>query len=756
LERPFPAYKGDEPYVFVSYAHADDEIVYPEIQWLHDQGFNVWYDEGISPGTVWRDELAESIDGSSLFLYFITPQSIDSDNCQREVNFAVDHQIPLLAVHLEETDLTSGMELTLSTIQGILKHELSDHEYRTKLLSGASDRIKRGIAGASPTKAPSKPRKPVVALVLAAVVVGTVVAGIWGWNLESADPVAPRPLQRFTIELPPGIRVERVDIASPLAISADGSRVVFLGRNASHMQLYSRALDELEVVPIRGTEPPEGRVYRAESLFLSPDGEWVAFENFVEGTFEKVPVTGGSPVTISSTGVKPGVLGVMGATWGANGTIVFATTAYAGLMQVPAVGGTPQPLTIPDQGEIHRRPQFLPDGSALVFTVIQGSTRQRQIAVLSIETGEQRILRAGFTPQVTASGHLLFHNESAVWATGFDLKRLEVTSEAVPVPLDVTAGVARLFGVANDGTLVYWSTPGDRKRMLVWVDREGREEPLAADPDNYGYARVSPDGERVAVGVGLAGDRDLWTYSLARDAMTRLTFDEAGKFMPEWSPDGQRIVFAARNPDGRFNLFWKAADGTGAVERLTTSERSQWPTHWSSDGQLLFYECGGDSQCDLATLSMQGEPRADLLLQTEFQEWHAALSPDGRWIAYGSAELGKEEVYVRPFPDVDAGRWLVSTNEGIHPKWGPDGRELFYWSRAGMMAVAVKTEPTFVPGTPEVLFDVGEYVNHLGRAWDVAPDGERFLMIKPTATSERKIVVVQNWFDELERLVPTD
>ncbi|MCZ6869785.1 MAG: TIR domain-containing protein, partial [Gammaproteobacteria bacterium] len=659
MERPFPAYKGDEPYIFVSYAHADDEIVYPEIQWLHDQGFNVWYDEGISPGTVWRNELAESIDGSSLFLYFITPQSVDSEHCQREVNYAVNHQKPLLTVHLEETDLSSGMDLTLSTIQAILKHELTDQEYRTKLLSGASDRIRRGIAvpGAAAPTAPSKPRKPVGALVLAAVVVGSVVAGIWGWNLGSVDPVAPRPLQRFTIELPPGIRVERIFVASPLAISADGSRVVFLGRNASHMQLYSRALNELAVVPIRGTEPPEGRVYRAESFFLSPDGEWVAFNDFIEGTFKKVPVTGGSPITISSTGVKPGVLGVMGATWGANGTIVFAISGHAGLMQVPAAGGTPQPLTTPDQGEFHWRPHFLPDGSALVFTVQHESTPQRQIAVLSMKTGEHRILRAGLTPQVTASGHLLFHSENAVWAAGFDLNRLEVTSEPVPVPLDVPAGIARLFGVANDGTLVYWNPQAKNKRILVWVDRDGREEVLPADVENYGYARISPDGERVAVGIGPAGDRDLWTYSLARGAMTRLTFDEAGNSMPEWSPDGQRIVFAA-NPDGASNLFWRAADGSGTVERLTTSARTQFPTAWSSDGQVvLFQECGGDTQCDLATLSMQGEPRADLLLQTEFQEWHATLSPDGRWLAYGSAELGKEEVYVRPFPDVDAGRW---------------------------------------------------------------------------------------------------
>ena len=151
MGKPFPTYKGDNPYVFVCYAHDDSAMVYPDIEWLHDQGFNVWYDEEVSPGTVWRNELADSIEGSNLFLYFVTPQSVDSIYCQREVNFGVDHGIPVLAVHLEETDLSSGMDLTLSTIQAILKYELTNQDYRTKLLSWAGEHIQRCIAGSMPT-----------------------------------------------------------------------------------------------------------------------------------------------------------------------------------------------------------------------------------------------------------------------------------------------------------------------------------------------------------------------------------------------------------------------------------------------------------------------------------------------------------------------------------------------------------------------------------------------------------------------------
>ena len=251
--------------------------------------------------------------------------------------------------------------------------------------------------------------------------------------------------------------------------------------------------------------------------------------------------------------------------------------------------------------------------------------------------------------------------------------------------------------------------------------------------------------------------KDIWIYDLSRNTLTRLTFDAANVIKPRWSPDGRRVVFSTNREGGEGNLFWKASDGTGAVERLTTSQNFQAPSSWSSDGrQLLFFECV-PGHCDLWVLSLEDEPTAELLLGTEFNENHEALSPDGRWVAYQSNASGELEIYVRPFPDVDDGRWQVSTSGGRLPLWGPRGQDLFYLSAAGLMAVPVETEPGFAPGNPEVLFDLSGYHFDPGGAYTVAPDGERFLMIKRSEeTSTTELILVQNWVEELKRLVPTD
>ena len=251
LEKPFPAYKGDEPYVFVCYAHADADVVYPEIAWLHDQGFNVWYDEGISPGTVWRDELADSISGAKLVLFFVSPQSVDSINCQREVSYGVDHDTPVLAVHLEQTDLSSGMDLTLSTVQAILKSEMPEQDYRIKLLLGVSERIPRGIAAAGPAPRAAT-GKSTTAMKLATVAAIAVLGGvIIGWlasagGISSNTKAAPK-VVRAELNLAPGQNLSAFGPV-PFAFSPDGSRVAFSAApsaslNRNDVRLYIRDLE---------------------------------------------------------------------------------------------------------------------------------------------------------------------------------------------------------------------------------------------------------------------------------------------------------------------------------------------------------------------------------------------------------------------------------------------------------------------------------------------------------------------------------
>jgi len=295
-----------------------------------------------------------------------------------------------------------------------------------------------------------------------------------------------------------------------------------------------------------------------------------------------------------------------------------------------------------------------------------------------------------------------------------------------------------------------------------WI-REGQEEPLAVKPGIYFDPRISPDGSRLALTVVDADNWDVWIYDLGRQTASRLTFDPAVDQRLAWTLDGRRVVFASNRGGGASNLFWKAADGTGEVERLTTSPNDHRAHFWVDGKTLVFEEADPETRQDLRILSMEGEPTSRPLLKTQFTEDRPALSPDGRWIAYRSDESGQSEIYVRPFPNVEEGKWLISREGGISPVWGPEGRELFYRSlnEEAMMIVRIETEPAFTHGAPQVLFR-GSYFRSRNRNYDISPDGQRFLMLKEveqteetSAPTQDALIIVQNWFEELKRLVPT-
>jgi serine/threonine-protein kinase len=314
------------------------------------------------------------------------------------------------------------------------------------------------------------------------------------------------------------------------------------------------------------------------------------------------------------------------------------------------------------------------------------------------------------------------------------------------------------FAVAANGLLVYLAgETGDANTTLVWVSRDGREEPIGAPPRPYFQTRISPDGTRVALDIR-DQDNDVWLWDLTRETLTRLTSSRALDRQPIWTPDGQKIVFSS-TLGGAPNLFWQTADGIASAERLTEGPNQHFPTSFSPDGtRLLLMEVAGSERTDIAIFPLTGERRSALLVHTPFIERNAEISPDGRWLAYQSNESGEYEVYVRPFPEVDAGRWQVSADRGTRPMWAPDGRELFYLVEPRrMMAVPINPGSTFSAGTPRPLFE-GPYLPPLAsRTFDISRDGQRFLMIKENvAVTPRELVVVQNWTEELKRLVPTN
>lgn len=745
MERPFPSYQGDEPYIFVSYSHEDSEIVYAEIQWLKDQGFNIWYDEGISPGHEWHEELGERIAESSLFLYFITPQSVASEHCVREVNYAIDQKTQLLVVHLEPAELSHGLGMSLSSLQAIIRHELSDLDYRIKLLKGTSDHIQRGMAQTQhlPSTGVSIRTRTIVVTSLLTLLVGILVTAIGMKESQPVGVTTVAPLIHLTID-----PLDEVPLASvqSLAISSDGQRVLFAGQGGAGSKILLRHLNNLSIQSIRGTETPPG-AGGISNIALSPNGEWVVYYSPFDLTLKRVPLVGGPPNTL----VKMGLNGLAGATWWQNDTIVYAPLTSRGLMQVSAQGGQATELTTPEEGLFHSSPSFIPGHDALLFTITDDRRfGLGQIAIHFPATGTTRVLTRGQNARFAASGHLLFMRDNAIWAAPLDKSTGKLLKEPLPVLAASEPSSVVAYDVSQEGTLVYWTTSGTVHQDLAWVDRDGNEVPLNIPLPSSLQPRISPDGKHIAI----MASGHIWIYSLVHSTLERLTFGEQWHASPVWSPD-RRVAFA-RYSNGAYNLFLKSADGAGSVERLTTSDKSHFPTFWSTDGEiLLFFERNDSGGCNLAKLSMQGDLQTKLLHQSEYCDWQPVLSPDSRWLAYTSNQTGKNEVYVRAFPDVESGQWLISNDGGEQPLFSPDGTELYYWGSEGLMVVPVNAKTSFDRGKPRLLWRLAKPMSSIARYYDVDPDASRFLVARPNKTGESKLFVSLNWFDELERLVPT-
>ena len=549
--------------------------------------------------------------------------------------------------------------------------------------------------------------------------------------------------------------------------SPDGRSIVFSAVQGGRQQLYRRAIDQLAATPIPGTDG-------ALNPFFSPDGRWIGF--WSGGALRKISADGSGPATMICE-----TPAMFGASWGSDDTIVFARNVE-GLWRVSAAGGTPQSITRPDRkkGELkYVLPQVLPGSLAILFTVTHSplpTWEDTEIVAQSLSTGERTVLvQGGADGRYIRSGHLLYLRRGTLMAVPFDLERLQVAGGAVAVLADVmqagntpneaSDSGAGQFSVSESGSLLY--LPGglfpDPERSLVWVDRTGAVKPLALTPRAYASPRLSSDGRRVVFWT--QGDRNIWIHDLTRGTMTRLT-SEARNARAVWTPDGTHVTYGSTT-GGHENLFWKPADGSGPAERLTTSDHLHVAASWSPDGQTLaFVEAGPETGWDIWVLPRSGDRRARVLFQTRFSEAYPAFSPDGRHLAYASDESGQSEVYVQAYPGPGP-RHQVSTDGGTAPAWSRDGRELFYTPTQSvggqatptrMMAVPITSRPTLTVGAPRLLFQGRYGASAIVRGYDVAPDG-RFLMVQqkerpPVDAAE--MILVQNWLEELKRLVPAN
>ncbi len=589
-------------------------------------------------------------------------------------------------------------------------------------------------------------------------VLGLVLAAPWIWRsvFDRAAPPRAAAAVRLAWNLPPGAALPMTEEESPMvAIAPDGSLLAAsLVVGGGEQRIYIRSLATLETRALPGTE-------RGYNPFFSHDGRWLGF--FADGKLKKTPTAGGTVVTLADAADS------RGATWLPDDTILFSPGTSVGLSRVPAGGGTPATATTldPERGErTHRWPHALPGGEAALFTVGTAespeSYEDSPIDAVELATGRRvRVLEgASMAAYLAPAGQLVFGRGGTLFAVPFDARALRTTGPPHPVLPGVLSAIdtgAVHFAVADDGMLVY-ATGGTNvaQSRFAWQSRRGEIELLPLPAANYAAFSLSPDGRRIAVEVEGGRVNEIWIHDLERGTSSRLTFD-VNAHVPLWMPDGERVVFVATEPGPEgVRLLAARADGSGeAEELLVTSQRGLFPYSVSSDGTRLLYnaEVPG-SQAAIFSLPLTGERVPEPFVSTPGDEGLAAFSPDGHLVAYASSESGRFEVYVRPFPG-PGGRWQVTSGGGSEPRWSASGRELFYRGPAGIEVVAVDTSAGFAAGAPQRLPGPARWATRADIYYNVAPDGERFLVLRPASeeVAPTELVVVLRWGEEVRRLV---
>jgi serine/threonine-protein kinase len=580
------------------------------------------------------------------------------------------------------------------------------------------------------------------------------------------EQTAPAPARPEIVRLPPNWQLSRGAMGpmfTEFALSPDGRTIAFNASPDGSMEkgmLHVQPSDRPDATAFPGTE---GACMPA----FSPDGEWIAFWSYPK--ILKVAAKGGPVVTVIEPDTIP-----YGLAWAPDGRIIFGTEDE-GLRSASASRGSPEMKTLTTVDAAteasHRLPHMLPGGKALLMTsMVSPMGNATRLEWLSLETAKRKVLvEDAADGRYLPTGHLVFVRRGALMTVPFDLARLEVKGPAVTlVPrlmqalnaqMPVMNSGAGQYSVSESGSLI-WASGSmypDRPSQVYWVDRSGHAEPWTAlGTRSVGALRLSPDGQRVAA-TGTGFDRGVFVLDLQGKTVTRSTPEGAqGWFFPPfWTPDGKRLVFGwwkTTHP----KIWWTAADGAGRLESLAASKTDRRASGLTRDGRYLtFIEVGAETGGDILVMRMS-DRQVTPFAATKASETFPEFSPNGRWLAYVSNETARNEVYLRSFPD--GRRTLqVSTDGGMSPLWGPDGRELFYWNTGftKLMRVEVSPGPNLSAGTPALLFEFSAYRSGFLRTFDIAPDGRRFLVQKalaPVPVPVTELKLVRQWFDDVKRL----
>jgi Tol biopolymer transport system component len=602
-----------------------------------------------------------------------------------------------------------------------------------EVLSGAQD-ISQSPTASAPVVAHRRSRER-IAWALAAIAGATLlIAAALAFVFARSYLNQPKPgIARFLVSLPENVFIYQV---SP---SPDGRFLAFVGVTKEGVrQLWLRPIDAVAAQPMAGTDG-------AGIFFWSPDSRYLAYDD--DTGLNKVAVSGGAPQRLCA------LARIGTGSWSTDGVILFGTFAAGPLMKVSAEGGEPSPVTTLDRSLAETRhvaPSFLPDGRHFLYLSLRNTTGpQAWICVGSLDSNQTKCLEnSNSAARYAPPGYLLYERGNTLVAQGFDLRGLVTTGDPVPIADSVGS-----FSVSDSGVLSYTAAATADEYLLQWFDRSGKILGTVGQPGLYSAPAISPDGNRLAVGVldPHVNTRDLWLFDLKRNTSSRLTFDPTDESNPAWSHDGSQIVFTSTQTGNR-DIYEKAASGLGNSQVVFASKDQQRSVDdWSPDDRYVVYDT--TSPGSLWVLPLFGDRKPFLFVQGATEAREARFSPNGRYIAYSSNESGSYEVYVQSFPD-HGGKWQVSSGGGQHPEWRHDGKELYFISSGKLVAVDVSTDGAqFQSGVPKPLFAVdfrpdrgsgnGVYV--------VSADGQRFLAV--TNVEQQTVepaTVVMNWASDLK------
>jgi serine/threonine protein kinase len=557
---------------------------------------------------------------------------------------------------------------------------------------------------------------------LTAVVVGAVAfARYTGGRQPQSNEV------RFEINAPPTTE------PTSLAVSPDGTKLVFVATSEGTSRLWLRPLDDaVSARPLTGTE-------NAQFPFWSPDSRSVGFVASFQ--LKRIDLGSGSVQVLAAA--------AMGGAWSQDGTILFSRGPGNSLLRISAAGGEPtEVIQSTLQAAILRSPQFFSDDRHFLFHA-QGTKPGVYVGQLGTSKPPTWILDA-LAAAYTSSGHLLFVRQGTLFAQRFDPVRLALTGDPIAVaePIVVHSRTGAALSASVAGPIAYRTGSPTLQSHFVWFDRSGKTPEVVAGSESAGFnSALSPDGRRLAISENGGAAADIWVLDLNRGVRSRFTFDEAFELTPVWSPDGRRIAFSS-NRKGTFDLYVKSADGIGDETLLETGDAGP-PSDWSRDGRfILRTRQRSATNDDLWALALDGDRTAFPVVETPFNESNGQFSPDGKWIAYQSNESGLLEIYVQPFPG-PAQKTRISSNGGAQVRWRSDGHELFYLAPDNrLMAVAIRIDSKGVDaGTPVPLFATqvgGDWQNNYARNYMVSRDGQRFL-VDTLREVTLPITVILNW-----------